>query len=162
MSYPGNPLMPPIEELETIAAEYVRSVSAGAGIVHHHGIHYLEHEMQADGRRLSRIDHDGWKRLTELIRSECSPSVQFAIARARPTRREAHADGARARDDALPAQPPQRVLPARPVTPGKRAARASPAGRAGDLLPGGAGARREDRGAVLLHGRLLEPPVHPS
>src|SRR2546428_10346450 len=59
MSYPGNPLMPPIEELETIAAEYVRSVNAGASIVHHHGIHYLEHEMQADGRRLSRIDLDG-------------------------------------------------------------------------------------------------------
>jgi len=33
--------------------------------------------MQADGRRLSRIDFDGWQRLTELIRSECSPIVQF-------------------------------------------------------------------------------------
>ena len=83
MSYPGNPLMPPIEDVETIGAEYVRSVNAGASIVHHHGIHYLEHEMQADGRRLSRIDFDGWRNLTELIRSECDPIVQFGIASAR-------------------------------------------------------------------------------
>src|SRR5438552_10929626 len=83
MSYPGNPNMPAIEDLDTIGAEYVRAIDAGAGIVHHHGIHYLEREMQADGRRLSRIDFDGWRRLTELIRSECRPIVQFGIASAR-------------------------------------------------------------------------------
>jgi len=83
MSYPGNPLMPAIEDLDAIAAEYVRSVSAGASIVHHHGIHYLEPEMQADGRRLSKIDFDGWRRLTEAIRAKCDPIVQFGIASAR-------------------------------------------------------------------------------
>ena len=83
MSYPGNPLMPPIEDVDTIANEYVRSVEAGASIVHHHGIHYLEHEMQADGRRLSKIDFDGWQRLTEKIRDRCDPIVQFGIASAR-------------------------------------------------------------------------------
>ena len=58
-------------------------MDAGASIVHHHGIHYLEHEMQADGRRLSRIDFDGWKVLTEKIRDACDPIVQFGIASAR-------------------------------------------------------------------------------
>jgi 3-keto-5-aminohexanoate cleavage enzyme len=83
MSYPGNPLMPPIEQLDTIADEYVRSVNAGASITHHHGIHYLEDEIQSDGRRLSKIDFDGWARLTELIRSRCDAIVQFGIASAR-------------------------------------------------------------------------------
>lgn len=83
MSYPRNPLMPPIEEVDTIARQYVDAVEAGASIVHHHGIHYLEQEMQPDGRKLSRIDFDGWKRLTEAIRAECNPIVQFGIASAR-------------------------------------------------------------------------------
>jgi 3-keto-5-aminohexanoate cleavage enzyme len=83
MSYPGNANMPPIEDLDTIAGEYVRAVAAGASIVHHHGIHYLEHEMQPDGRRLSRIDFNGWKLLTEKIRDACDPIVQFGIASAR-------------------------------------------------------------------------------
>jgi 3-keto-5-aminohexanoate cleavage enzyme len=83
MSYPGNPNMPAIEDLDTIAAEYVRAIDAGATIVHHHGIHYLESEMQADGRRLSKIDFDGWRRLTEQIRSARDALVQFGIASAR-------------------------------------------------------------------------------
>ena len=83
MSYPGNPSMPPIEDVDAVADEYIRAVNAGASIVHHHGIHYLEREMQADGRRLSRIDFDGWKRLTEKIRAACNPIVQFGIASAR-------------------------------------------------------------------------------
>jgi 3-keto-5-aminohexanoate cleavage enzyme len=83
MSYPGNPLMPPIEDLQTISQEYIRSVNAGASIVHHHGIHYLEKSMQADGRRLSKINHEGWRELTELIRAQVNPVVQFGIASAR-------------------------------------------------------------------------------
>jgi 3-keto-5-aminohexanoate cleavage enzyme len=83
MSYPGNPNMPAIEDLEAIAGEYIRAVDAGATIVHHHGIHYLEAEMQADGRRLSRIDFEGWTQLTEKIRAARDPIVQFGIASAR-------------------------------------------------------------------------------
>jgi 3-keto-5-aminohexanoate cleavage enzyme len=83
MSYPGNPNMPPIEDVEAVAAEYIRSVEAGASIVHHHGIHYLEAEFGEDGRKLSKIDHDGWRELTERIRERCSPIVQFGIASAR-------------------------------------------------------------------------------
>ena len=36
--------------------------------------------MQADGRRLSKIDFSGWEQLTEMIRSKCSPIIQFGIA----------------------------------------------------------------------------------
>lgn len=83
MSYPGNPHMPPIEDVETVAHQYIDAVRAGASIVHHHGVHHLESEVQPDGRKLSRIDFDGWKNLTELIRSECDPIMQFGIASAR-------------------------------------------------------------------------------
>lgn len=83
MSYPGNPSMPPIEDVETVAEEYIRAVNAGASIVHHHGVHYLDREIQADGRKLSKVDVDGWRKLTELIRADVSPIIQFGIASAR-------------------------------------------------------------------------------
>lgn len=83
MSYPGNPNMPPIEDVEAVAEQYVRAVNAGATIVHHHGVHRLEEAMQPDGRKLSQIDHDGWQRLTDLIRARCSPVIQYGIASAR-------------------------------------------------------------------------------
>lgn len=82
-SYPRNPVMPPIEDVEAVSAEYVRSIDAGAAIVHHHGVHYVETEMQADGRRLSKIDHDGWRSLTDQIRSHRDAIMQFGIASAR-------------------------------------------------------------------------------
>jgi 3-keto-5-aminohexanoate cleavage enzyme len=83
MSYPGNPLMPAIEDIDAIADQYIGAVEAGASIVHHHGIHHLEHEIQADGRQLSKIDLDGWRRLTDRIREGCDPIMQFGIASAR-------------------------------------------------------------------------------
>jgi 3-keto-5-aminohexanoate cleavage enzyme len=84
MSYPGNLLMPPIEDVEAIGQQYVDAVKAGASICHHHGIHYLEDEMQADGKKMSRIDFDGWRDLTEKIRSGGDhPLIQFGIASAR-------------------------------------------------------------------------------
>jgi len=84
MSYPGNRLMPPIEDIDAIGQQYIDAVNAGASICHHHGIHYMEKEIQADGRRLSRIDFDGWRRLTEKIRSVgTDPLIQYGIASAR-------------------------------------------------------------------------------
>jgi 3-keto-5-aminohexanoate cleavage enzyme len=82
-SYPGNPLMPPLEDIETIADQYVRAVESGASIVHHHGIHRLEAEFGADGRKLSHIDVDGWAALTQRIQRDCDPIIQFGIASAR-------------------------------------------------------------------------------
>ena len=84
MAYPGNRLMPPIEDVDAIGQQYIDAVNAGASICHHHGIHYMEKEIQADGRRLSRIDFDGWRRLTEKIRSVgTDPLIQYGIASAR-------------------------------------------------------------------------------
>lgn len=83
MSYPSNPHMPPIEDTRAVAAEYVRAIDAGASIVHHHGVHHLETEIQADGRKLSQVNFEGWRDLTERIRRERDPVVQFGIASAR-------------------------------------------------------------------------------
>ena len=83
MSYPGNPNMPKIEDVEAMAKQYIHAVEAGASLVHLHGVHYLEDEIQADGRRLSKTDFGGWQRLTELIRDAGDPIVQFGIASAR-------------------------------------------------------------------------------
>ncbi len=83
MSYPGNPNMPPIEDVQAMSRQYIDAVNAGASLIHHHGVHYLEKEMQADGKRLSTIDFEGWLRLTELILEEVDPIVQFGIASAR-------------------------------------------------------------------------------
>lgn len=84
MSYPGFGAMPAIEDTDAVGDEYLRAVDAGASICHHHGVHYLETEMAADNRQLSRVDIDGWRRLTERIRTHASnPIVQFGIASAR-------------------------------------------------------------------------------
>lgn len=82
-SYPRNPYMPPIENVEAVADEYVRSIDAGATVAHHHGVHHLEETIQSDGRRLSRTDFDGWASLTERIRSRRAAIIQFGIASAR-------------------------------------------------------------------------------
>jgi 3-keto-5-aminohexanoate cleavage enzyme len=84
VSWPGNPYMPPIEDTATIAQQYVDAVNAGASICHHHGIHYLEDTIQPDGRKLSRIDFDGWQNLTDAIRAGGGdPVIQYGIASAR-------------------------------------------------------------------------------
>lgn len=83
MSYPGNPNMPAIEDTDAVAAEYVRAIDAGASLVHHHGVHYLERSLSPDGKQLSKIDFEGWKKLTDTIRSERDPIMQFGIASAR-------------------------------------------------------------------------------
>jgi 3-keto-5-aminohexanoate cleavage enzyme len=83
MSYPGNPNMPAIEDTTAIARQYIGAIDAGASLVHHHGVHYLETQIAEDGRQLSHTDFDGWRDLTEKIRGERDPIVQFGIASAR-------------------------------------------------------------------------------
>ena len=80
MSYPGNPYCPPTEDVDAVAAEYIRAVHAGASITHIHGVHTLEQEIQADGRRLSKTD---WGSLQKKIMAGCNPVMQFGIASAR-------------------------------------------------------------------------------
>ena len=83
MSYPGNPHMPGISDTTAVAQQYIDAVNAGASIAHHHGVHYLDPTMQADGRKLSKIDYEGWRDLTAKITSAVDPVIQFGIASAR-------------------------------------------------------------------------------
>ena len=85
VSYPSNPHCPPPtrENTGAIAADYVNCIDAGAAIAHLHGVRKLEPELQADGRKLSRIDIDGWAEVTNAIRSERDAIIQFGIAGAR-------------------------------------------------------------------------------
>jgi len=83
MSYPGNEAMPPIEDVDAVATEYVRAIDSGASLVHHHGVHYLEDHIQEDGRQLSKTDFSGWKNLTDQIRDQRDAIIQFGIASAR-------------------------------------------------------------------------------
>ena len=161
MSYPGNPRMPPIEDTDAVADEYVRSVDAGASLVHHHGVHYLDAEMQADGRKLSRTNADGWREVTEKILARCDPIVQFGIASARLDEKielmrlgpDMMSYAFNVHDEFFqpdPAYPPNEMYALHP-RPG-----------AGGILPRAAGTRRQARDRVLLHGRLLEHRVHPQ
>jgi 3-keto-5-aminohexanoate cleavage enzyme len=83
MSYPGFARMPRIDDVPAVAAEYIRAIDAGASLVHHHGVHYLEDDIQDDGRKLSRTDFKGWEDLTHRIRAERDAIIQFGIASAR-------------------------------------------------------------------------------
>lgn len=83
MSYPGNPNMPAIEDVAAVADQYIDAVRAGASLVHHHGVHHLDEEMGPDNRKLSRVDIDGWREVTDRIRAEVDPIIQFGIASAR-------------------------------------------------------------------------------
>lgn len=85
VSYPSNHHCPrPVREnTQAIADEYVRCIDSGAAISHLHGVRALESTLQADGRKLSRIDVEGWAEVTEMIRSERETILQFGIAGAR-------------------------------------------------------------------------------
>lgn len=83
MSYPGNRNMPAIEDVGAVATQYIEAVQAGASIVHHHGVHYLDKEMKSDNRRLSTINIEGWRDLTDRIREKVDAIIQFGIASAR-------------------------------------------------------------------------------
>jgi 3-keto-5-aminohexanoate cleavage enzyme len=82
-SYPGNHLCPPQEDIDAVARQYIDGVNVGAAIAHIHGIRTLEDSMQADGRQVSRIHHEGWKRLQEAIMGKVNPVMQFGVASAR-------------------------------------------------------------------------------
>lgn len=82
-SYPGNPNNP--EGLENVAEEYRRCVDAGASIVHIHGPHFTDKEIQADGSKMADLDIDGWQKLKNLIEEKCHPRpiIQYGIANGR-------------------------------------------------------------------------------
>jgi 3-keto-5-aminohexanoate cleavage enzyme len=82
-SYPQNHLCPPQEDIPGVAAQYVDAVNAGAAIAHIHGRRTLEETIQADGKQVSRIHHEDWKRLQDAIMSKVDPIMQFGVASAR-------------------------------------------------------------------------------
>lgn len=85
VSYPSNPHCPKPTRENTglIADEYIRCVDAGAAISHLHGVRKLEAEIQEDGRKLSRLDIEGWGEITDAIRSHRDTIIQYGIAGAR-------------------------------------------------------------------------------
>lgn len=85
VSYPGNHHCIPgtRENVPAIAEEYVRSINAGAAISHLHGVRKLEDKIQADGKKLSRLDVEGWAEMTKLIQGKVDSIIQYGIAGAR-------------------------------------------------------------------------------
>src|SRR5256885_2933338 len=82
-SSPHNHLCPPQEDIPGVARQYIDAVSAGAAIAHIHGRRTLEESIQADGKQVSKIHHDDWKRLQDAIMSKVDPVMQFGVASAR-------------------------------------------------------------------------------
>lgn len=85
VSYPSNHYCIPStrENVPEIADEYVRCINAGAAISHLHGVRKLEDKIQADGKKLSRLDVDGWREMTDLIKEKADSVIQYGIAGAR-------------------------------------------------------------------------------
>jgi len=81
MSYPRNPNNP--QGIEALAADYVRSVNAGASICHLHGPYNLDQKIRPDGTKLSDLDLPGWQWLKDLIADRCKPIIQYGIANGR-------------------------------------------------------------------------------
>ena len=52
MSYPANENCPQVTDTKGVAAEYNRSVDAGAVIAHMHGSYSSDPEIMPDGRKL--------------------------------------------------------------------------------------------------------------
>jgi 3-keto-5-aminohexanoate cleavage enzyme len=82
-SYPANPYCPAQEDIDACAQHYIDAVNAGAAIAHIHGRRTLEESIQADGKMVSKIHHDDWKRLMDAIMSKVDPIMQFGVASAR-------------------------------------------------------------------------------
>ena len=82
-SYPRNPYLTPCTDYEGVAKEYIRCLNAGATIVHTHGSYAHDPIIQSDGRKLSIPDLNGWREITERIRSVANPIMQFGMASVR-------------------------------------------------------------------------------
>lgn len=125
-SYPSNDNCPPQEDIDGCARQYVDAVKAGAAIAHLHGRRTLEQSLQPDGRQVSRIHHDDWKRLQDGILSQVDPIIQFGVASARFDEKvklmslgpEMMSVAFNAHDEYFnpdPAYPPQRMMAIHPV-----------------------------------------------
>ena len=137
MSYPGNPA----DAADRGRGDDRRRVRAFGQCGREHrppSRHPLPRARDA-GRRPAAVE-DRLRRLAQAhgVHQERVRPDSPVRHRKRAARREDRADGARAGDDVVRVQPPRRVLPARPGVSGERDVRAPSAGRARDVLPGGA------------------------
>ncbi|MAM84674.1 MAG: hypothetical protein CL472_08435 [Acidobacteria bacterium] len=83
MSYPSNPNNPTPRGLDAVAADYVRSVEAGASICHLHGPYTVDTKIQDDGTKLSDLDIPGWHKLRSGITDNVDAIIQYGIANGR-------------------------------------------------------------------------------
>ncbi|MFC1941451.1 3-keto-5-aminohexanoate cleavage protein [Chloroflexota bacterium] len=83
VSYPDNPNLHRVEDVKWFAEEYNRAVDAGATICHIHGVRWLEDDFQPDGRKVSRIDFEGWQEYHDKIKEHSRAIVQYGVAAAR-------------------------------------------------------------------------------
>jgi len=80
LTYPHNPNGPRPDNPKGVAEEYVRAINAGASICHTHGSYTSDPVIQPDGRQLQIPIMDGWREITERIRSTGKAIVQFGLA----------------------------------------------------------------------------------
>ena len=125
-SYPANHLCPTQDDIAACAQQYVDAVNAGAAVAHIHGRRTLEESIQSDGRMVSKIHHDDWKRLQDAIMSKVDSIMQFGVASARIEEKvrlmtlgpDMMAVAFNAHDEYFnpdPAYPPKRMMALHPV-----------------------------------------------
>jgi 3-keto-5-aminohexanoate cleavage enzyme len=80
LTYPHNPNGPRPDNPKGLADEYVRAINAGASICHMHGSYTSDPVIQPDGRQLQIPIMEGWREITDRIRSTGKAIVQFGLA----------------------------------------------------------------------------------
>ena len=75
LAFPKNPNSPKPTEFKAIADEYIRSVNAGASLVHTHGSYTKDTKIQPDGRQLQSPVVEGWQEITDRIYGAVGKSV---------------------------------------------------------------------------------------
>lgn len=87
-AFPGNPHNPTPKGMDTVVAEYIRGIDAGAAISHIHGPRKLDDAPQADGSRLSTLEIPGWGKMKDAILGQRDTIMQFGIAGGRFAQRK--------------------------------------------------------------------------
>jgi 3-keto-5-aminohexanoate cleavage enzyme len=80
LTYPQNPNGPKPDNPKGVADEYVRAIDVGASICHTHGSYTSDPVIQPDGRQLQIPVMEGWREITERIRSTGQAILQFGLA----------------------------------------------------------------------------------
>ncbi|MXZ24780.1 MAG: 3-keto-5-aminohexanoate cleavage protein [Caldilineaceae bacterium SB0665_bin_21] len=79
-SYPENPNNTHCDDTKGVAEEYIRSMNAGASIMHTHGQYRSDPVIQPDGRKLQIAVFEGWHDIVGRIREHGDPIIQLGLA----------------------------------------------------------------------------------